>query len=125
MTSAPTLESLSNALATPDQLSSSSSSLDGIPSDLESSIRFAGALLTQAAGVLLRLPQDVIAQAIVIFTRFWIGPDGGSFAIHSAKVSLLKCQLSDQVLTFTGRIGSFPLSNSQAIFPSHVASLCS
>lgn len=87
MTSALTLQSLSNALATPAQLSSSSSSLDGIPSDLESSIRFAGALLTQAAGVLLRLPQDVITQAIVIFTRFWIGPDGGSFAIHSAKVS--------------------------------------
>ncbi|KUL82035.1 hypothetical protein ZTR_10039 [Talaromyces verruculosus] len=85
MTSALTLDSLSNVLATPAQLSSSSSSLDGIPSDLESSIRFAGALLTQAAGLLLRLPQDVITQAIVIFTRFWIGPDGGSFAIHSAK----------------------------------------
>ncbi|OKL63929.1 hypothetical protein UA08_00284 [Talaromyces atroroseus] len=85
MPSTHALESLSNALATPAQLSSSSSSLDGIPPDLESSIRFAGALLTQAAGVLLRLPQDVIAQAIVIFTRFWIGADGGSFAIHSAK----------------------------------------
>lgn len=90
MTSTHALESLSNALATPAQLSSSSSSLDGIPSDLESSIRFAGALLTQAAGVLLRLPQDVIAQAIVTFTRFWVGPDGGSFAIHSARVSLLE-----------------------------------
>jgi cyclin L len=112
MTSALTLESLSNALATPAQLTSSSSSLDGIPSDLESSIRFAGALLTQAAGVLLRLPQDVITQAIVIFTRFWIGPDGGSFAIHSAKVSLRNCQLLNQSLTSTGRICSFPLSNS-------------
>lgn len=84
------LESLSNALATPSQLTSSSSSLDGIPSDLEASIRFAGALLTQAAGVLLRLPQDVIAQAIVIFTRFWIGPEGGSLAIYSAKVRFRK-----------------------------------
>lgn len=81
------LESLSNALATPAQLTSSSSSLDGVPPDLETSIRFAGALLTQTAGVLLHLPQDVIAQAIVTFTRFWIGPDGGSFAIHAAKVS--------------------------------------
>lgn len=123
MTSALTLDSLSNALATPAQLSSSSSSLDGIPSDLESSIRFAGALLTQAAGLLLRLPQDVITQAIVIFTRFWIGPDGGSFAIHSAKVSLRNCQLLNQGLTFTGRICSFPLSDSQAILPSHITSL--
>jgi hypothetical protein len=82
------LENLSNALATASQLSNSSSSLDGVPSDLETSIRFAGALLTEAAGVLLRLPQDVIAQAIVTFTRFWIGPEGGSLAVYSAKVSL-------------------------------------
>lgn len=80
------LESLSNALATPAQLSTSSSSLDGVPSDLETSIRYAGAQLTQAAGVLLRLSQDIIAQAIVTFTRFWIGPEGGSLRIYSAKV---------------------------------------
>lgn len=86
MTAPDRLEGLTNPLATPAQLSSSSSSLDGIPADLESSIRFAGALLTQAAGVLLRLPQDVVAQAIVIFTRFWVGPDGGSLAIYAAKV---------------------------------------
>lgn len=80
------LKQLSNALTTPDQLSSSSSSIDGIPPDLETSIRFAGAQLTQAAGVLLRLSQDVIAQAIVTFTRFWIGTEGGSLRIYSVKV---------------------------------------
>jgi cyclin L len=84
------LENLSNVLATPAQLSTSSSSLDGIASDLEASIRFSGALLTQAAGVLLRLPQEIIAQAIVIFTRFWIGTEGGSLAIYSAKVSSIQ-----------------------------------
>lgn len=36
------------------------------------SVRFAQAQLTQAAGVLLRLPQEVIAQAIVIITRFLV-----------------------------------------------------
>lgn len=86
------LESLSNALATPSQLSNPSSSLDGVPSDLETSVRFAGALLTEAAGVLLRLPQDVIAQAIVTFTRFWIGPEGGSLAIYSVKVNSAHAQ---------------------------------
>ena len=80
------LASLSNPLATLDQLSSSSSQLDGLSTDLESSIRFRGAELTQAAGVLLRLPQETIAQAIVIFTRFYVGPEGGSFLINSAKV---------------------------------------
>ena len=83
----PSLDRLSNALATPSQLSKSSSALDGIPDDLEASVRFAGTQLTQAAGVLLRQPQDTIARAIVIFTRFWIGSEGGSMGIHSVKVS--------------------------------------
>lgn len=80
------LSSLSNPLATIDQLSTSCSQLDGIPADLESSLRFAGAQLTQAAGILLRLPQEIIAQAIVIFYRFYLGSEGGSFRINAVKV---------------------------------------
>lgn len=80
------LSSLSNPLATVDQLSNSSSQLDGIPADLESSLRLAGAQLTQAAGILLRLPQEIIAQAVVIFQRFYIGSEGGSFRINAVKV---------------------------------------
>lgn len=76
---------ISNPLATPTQLSNSASQLDGVPPDLEASIRYACVKLTQAAGILLRLPQDIIAQAIVIFTRFWIGSEGGSLMVHSAK----------------------------------------
>lgn len=77
---------LANPLATPGQLASSGSQLDGVPVDLEASIIFAGARLTQAAGILLRLPHDIIAQAVVIFTRFWIGSEGGSLSQYSAKV---------------------------------------
>lgn len=80
------LTDLSNALATPDQLTNSSSFIDGVTPDLEASIKFAGALLTQAAGILLRLSQDIIAQAIVTFTRFWAGSEGGSLRIYSVKV---------------------------------------
>lgn len=80
------LTHLSNALATADQLTNSSSFIDGVAPDLETSIRCAGALLTQAAGILLRLSQDIIAQAIVTFTRFWTGPEGGSLRIYSVKV---------------------------------------
>lgn len=80
------LFSLSNPLATVDQLSTSSSQFDGVPADLESSLRFAGAQLTQAAGILLRLPQEIIAQAIVIFQRFYMGSEGGSFKINALKV---------------------------------------
>jgi hypothetical protein len=77
---------LANPLVTIAQLETSSSLLDGVPADLENSIRFTGARLTQAAGILLRLPQEVIAQAIVIFTRFGVGPEGGSLAEHDAEV---------------------------------------
>lgn len=86
MTSHPGLKHLSNALATPDQLSNSSSLIDGVSSDLEASIRCAGVQLTQAAGVLLRLSQDIIAQAIVTFSRFWLGADGGSLRVYAVKV---------------------------------------
>ena len=82
------LTSLSNPLVTLDQLSSSSSQLDGLSTELENSIRFGGVQLTEAAGVLLRLPQEVITQAVVIFTRFYTGPEGGSFLINPVKVFL-------------------------------------
>lgn len=81
------LSSISNPLATIDQLASTSSSqLDGVAPSLESSLRLAGAELTQAAGILLRLPQEIIAQAIVIFYRFYVGSEGGSFRINAVKV---------------------------------------
>ena len=77
---------LVNPLASVAQLEVSGSQLDGIPVDLENSIRFTAAKLTQAAGVLLRLPQDIIAQAIVVSTRFWLGPEGGSLREYGAAV---------------------------------------
>jgi len=78
---------LANPLATVAQLETSGSQLDGIPPDFEDSVRYAGARLTQAAGVLLRLPQEVISQAIIVFMRFWVGADGGSLAEFGAGVS--------------------------------------
>lgn len=95
------LSSLSNPLASIDQLSTSSSQLDGIPAYLENSLRFAGAQLTQAAGILLRLPQETIAQAIVILQRFFIGSEGGSFKINAVKVrpQLYALKVSDRGLS--------------------------
>ncbi|OJJ02196.1 hypothetical protein ASPVEDRAFT_52935 [Aspergillus versicolor CBS 583.65] len=98
------LKYLSNALATAEQLTNSSSAIDGVPSDLETSIRFAGTQLTQAAGVLLRLSQDIIAQAIVTFTRFWLGQDGGSLRIYSAK------DVSAAALYMTAKLSFQPTS---------------
>ncbi|KAF2271826.1 uncharacterized protein EI97DRAFT_387127 [Westerdykella ornata] len=95
---------LANPLATVAQLETSGSQLDGVPSDLEDSVRFAGARLTQAAGILLRLPQEVIAQAIVIFTRFWVGPEGGSLAEHDAE------QVSASSLYLVSKLSAFQRS---------------
>ena len=80
------LHALANPLATTSQLLSSSSQLDDVPVALETSFRFAGAQLTQAAGILLHLPQEIIAQAIVTFYRFYVGSEGGSFRINAVKV---------------------------------------
>jgi hypothetical protein len=95
---------LANPLATIAQLETSGSQLDGIPPDLEDSIRFAGARLTQAAGILLRLPQEVIAQAIVVFMRFWLGPEGGSLAEFGAE------QVSAASLYLTTKLSAYPKS---------------
>ena len=102
------LSSLSNPLATIDQLSTSSSQLDGVPAHLESSLRFAGAQLTQAAGILLRLPQEIIAQAIVNLQRFYIGSEGGSFKINAVKVrpQFYSLKLSER-LSANRRTGCF------------------
>ena len=103
------LSSLSIPLATIDQLSTSSSQLDGVPAHLESSLRFAGAQLTQAAGILLRLPQEIIAQSIVILQRFYIGSEGGSFKINAVKVrpQFYSPKLSDKRLSADRGTGCF------------------
>ncbi|THW86838.1 hypothetical protein D6D15_07096 [Aureobasidium pullulans] len=79
------LSHITNPLATPYQLQNTASQLDRIPGDLEVSIKFEGSRLIQAAGVLLHLPQELIAEAIIIYARFWLGPEGGSLAEYHAK----------------------------------------
>lgn len=85
---------LLNPLATSLQLDVSASQLDGVPKDIEDSVRFETARLIQAAGILLRLPQEIIVQAIVVLHRFWTGPDGGSLLEHDSKVCLTIRHLS-------------------------------
>jgi hypothetical protein len=80
------LTHLTNPLASVEQLSTSSSRLDGVPLELEQSVVYGGGRLIQAAGILLELPQDVIATAIIYFSRFWIGSEGGSLRQYAAKV---------------------------------------
>ena len=69
-----TMSHLSNPLATASQLYKASSS-NALPIELQDSIRFYTARLTQAAGILLRLPQDITAQANVLLFRYWLVDD--------------------------------------------------
>ena len=46
---------LVNPLATADQLAASPSQSDGVPSDMETSLRWAASTLIQSAGILLQL----------------------------------------------------------------------
>jgi hypothetical protein len=82
---------LTNPLATPAQLQTSASALDGIPPALERSLRYHGSLLTQSAGVLLQLPQPTTALAVATFQRFYLGPEGGSFRLHSTRQLSAAC----------------------------------
>ncbi|KAI8956287.1 cyclin [Xylaria longipes] len=63
---------MTNSLATVDQLYQRMSSFSALPSDLQDAIFFATQSLTQAAGLLLRLPQSVTAQASVVLARYWL-----------------------------------------------------
>ncbi|KAI6835335.1 cyclin [Hortaea werneckii] len=86
---------LANPLATVAKLETTASQLQVIPQDIEHFARFDAARLTQAAGILLRLPQEIIAQSIIILQRFYVGADGGSLLEHdllnSSAASLYLC----------------------------------
>lgn len=62
---------MTNSLATVEQLYGRST-LNALPQDLQDTIFFATQSLTQAAGLLLRLPQSVTAQANVVLARYWV-----------------------------------------------------
>ena len=66
------VDHLCNALVTSEQLSRLQDGASLYSSSDAQSIRFVQGQLTQAAGVLLRLPQEVIANALVVLQRFWL-----------------------------------------------------
>ncbi|KAK4240903.1 cyclin-L2 [Achaetomium macrosporum] len=62
---------MANPLATPDQLFQRRS-FGALPTELQDTIFFATQCLTQAAGILLELPQSLTAQANVLLARYWL-----------------------------------------------------
>lgn len=91
----PAPEHLTNALVTPQQLLD----LQNREGDDDQSLRFALAQLTSAAGILLRLPQEVIAQATVLLLRFLLSSraedrEGFSAKTYSAASIYLSAKIS-------------------------------
>ncbi|KAL3419889.1 cyclin domain-containing protein [Phlyctema vagabunda] len=86
---------LSNPLATAEQLYQKSS-VNSLPIELQDSIRYHTARLTQAAGILLRLPQDITAQANVLLFRYWLSDDllQHEFSDVSAAIIYLTAKIS-------------------------------
>lgn len=66
------LDHLSNPLASAEQLYTLQED-DRKSAEGGQSLRYAQAILTQAAGILLRLPQEVVAISLVLLQRFWAG----------------------------------------------------
>ncbi|KAJ9136453.1 Cyclin domain-containing protein [Pleurostoma richardsiae] len=62
---------MTNPLATPEQLYRWNS-FSSLPSDIQEVVFYQAQCLTQAAGILLQLPQSVTAQANVLLARYWL-----------------------------------------------------
>lgn len=62
---------LTNPLVSPEQLASCTRINAAHPQSFQDQIRFSTAKVTQSAGILLRLPQSVSAQAVVLLYRYW------------------------------------------------------
>ncbi|KAK6368105.1 hypothetical protein LTS17_009845 [Exophiala oligosperma] len=95
MSSVSVLEQLSNPLITSNQLLNFKS----LESEEDQSLRFAQYQLTSAAGILLRLRQEIIAQAIVLLQRFLVASspeerEGFSAKTYSAAAIFLTAKIS-------------------------------
>ncbi|WVF72763.1 hypothetical protein IAT40_007581 [Kwoniella sp. CBS 6097] len=76
-------------LATLEQIASTPSFNDGIPSEVEADLRVAGCMLIQEAGIMLDLPQSTMATAQVIFHRFYYVSSLYSFGVNDISISAL------------------------------------
>lgn len=81
----PNLDHITNSLVTAEQLHSLQEDDQSRVQNAQS-LRYAQAILAQAAGILLRLPQAVIATSLVLLQRFWVEGHGQGHAMADLKV---------------------------------------
>lgn len=80
---------MTNPLATAEQLYRRISSFRALPSDLQDAIFIATQSLTQAAGLLLRLPQSITARASVVLARYWLEESPLSYEVSDVSAASL------------------------------------
>ncbi|KAL0933221.1 cyclin [Colletotrichum truncatum] len=85
---------MTNPLATAEQLYKRNT-FSSLPADLQDVIFYATQCLTQAAGVLLGLPQSTTAQANVLLARYWLveSPMAQEFSDASAAALYLVAKM--------------------------------
>ncbi|KAJ1733807.1 hypothetical protein LPJ72_002676 [Coemansia sp. Benny D160-2] len=81
--------SLRNPLLTPAQISASPSETLGLPAELEAEMRAYGCHLIEAAGIVLRVPQVVMACAQILFQRFYYVASFQDFSLRSTVLGAL------------------------------------
>lgn len=109
---------LINPLATPTQLYHRTS-FSALPQDLQEVIFIATQCLTQAAGLLLELPQSITAQANVILARYWLvdSPMAHEFSVripphqlNNAFLLIEEQDVSAAAIYLVSKIGPIPRS---------------
>ncbi|WWD19001.1 hypothetical protein CI109_103458 [Kwoniella shandongensis] len=76
-------------LATFLQAAETPSTRDGVPKEVEDDLRVVGCMLIQEAGVMLKLPQNTMATAQVLFHRFYYMSSLCSFGVNDISISAL------------------------------------
>lgn len=101
---------LTNPLATASQLHAYAN-FSSLPLDLQEAVFIATQCLTQAAGVLLEIPQSITAKANVILARYWLvdPPMANEFSVGT--ILLLRVALPSARLAKAaqGRFRRLPL----------------
>lgn len=96
---------MTNPLATAEQLYQRNN-LSALPNDLQDVILYVTQSLTQAAGVLLQLPQSATAQANVILARYWLA-ESRPLLTTEFSVSVCPCPDTDGSSPLTLGTGRF------------------
>ncbi|KAH8926874.1 cyclin-like protein [Atractiella rhizophila] len=101
--------SLLNTLATPEQASSTPSRQDGIPLEMETSLRLFGSLLIQQASHSCSLPQAVRTTACTLYQRFFYVSSFRSFSAPDIALSslFLASKLEESPLRIRDLINTF------------------